>query len=315
MPYPEIPQAIRHRVDALRSASATVFQLHKWEDAAAALTNVYDYLKEQQLSYGQRFHKGWELHNRGIALLNIPRFEDGVHSIALAYIEDVISAPLGSEDTADGGLAGSLLPGLGVSSGLLDKIKLVVEARKSRQGIPTDPEEVLAQAQSEAQREISERRGITERAPVLERERRRIEEIESHYHQRCFIGGAYYYGGPNLSGIMRIVTELGFDPIIPDLFEIEENRIHHTCLLLLHMCPKAIFEVTIPGGQYMELERCRDYGVVPLLVRHIRPDGDANQMVSEMVRTVAGVEMVHPYDEVEELRPVIEAYLLQTTPE
>lgn len=314
MPYPEIPAEIRHELDNLRVEAAAAFQLHYWEDAANRLQTVFVFLMQQQERYNRRFHKGWELHNRGIALLNVPRFDDGVRSIGLAYVEDVVSADPGSEDVADRGLAGSMLHGFEVSSAMIEAIKKVAARHKRAGYAPFDPTEVLAEAMAEVGAVAKAgvpRGGIRGRAPIGEAppKKRRIEEIETPYQLRCFIGGSYFYGGPNLTAIQKIIASEGFDAIIPDLFEMEADDIHHRCLLLLQLCPKAVFEVTAPGGQFMELERCRDYGIKPLLVRHIRPDGVADQMVSEMVRTMVGVDEVHPYDETDELKPIIQAYL------
>ncbi len=145
MPYPEIPAEIRHELDNLRVAAAAAFQLHYWEDAANRFGTVFAFMMEQQERFGKRFHKGWELHNGGIALLNIPRFDDGVRSISLAYIEDVISADPGSEDIADRGLAGAmlqgLLQGLGVASAKIEAIKRVAEDRKQAGDPLFDPAE------------------------------------------------------------------------------------------------------------------------------------------------------------------------------
>ena len=116
----------------------------------------------------------------------------------------------------------------------------------------------------------------------------------------------FFIDTANLEEIKRFVREEGFDPILAAEFDIEELDIHHHSLLLLHLCSKAVFEVTFPAGQLMELERCRDYNIKPLLVRNTMQDQDP--LVSQMIRTMADEE-VNAYSSIDELRELIRGYL------
>ena len=85
--------------------------------------------------------------------------------------------------------------------------------------------------------------------------------------------------------------------------------IHHRSLLLLHLCKKAIFEVTSPAGQLMELERCRDYGVRPLILRQVMPTTDsADASVSAMIATMADQD-VRAYSTTPQLKALVKEYL------
>ena len=81
------------------------------------------------------------------------------------------------------------------------------------------------------------------------------------------MGGHYYAAGPNLELLRELVEDEGLDAIVPIDFDMRGSDVHHRGLLLLHLCSKAVFEVTLPAGQLMELERCRDYDIKPPLIR------------------------------------------------
>ncbi len=57
-----------------------------------------------------------------------------------------------------------------------------------------------------------------------------------------------------------------FEPVIVDDFDVAEAMIRDYSLMLLHTCRHAIFDVTVAGGQYFEIERTGDYGIRSLLV-------------------------------------------------
>lgn len=304
MTYPDIPVQIRAELSLLRTVAAAVFQAQAWEDAARGLEKAYDFLVAQQQRYSTRFHKGWELHNQGIALLQLDDISDGITKIYLAYVEDALSAEPGSEDAIDESPAGQTLRRFGAPEEVLTAIKGIARGRKMRGDIPLIPSAVLAELSlvgtSFERAQASAAEGAKERGT---REKRTIEDgLSLPIERRCFVGGHYYGGGPNLEEIKQIVRAEGFDAIMPIDFEIGEQDIHHRSLLLLHLCSKAVFEVTFPAGQLMELERCRDYNVKPLLVRNTLRDQDPH--VSAMISSMSGYD-VRPYSTIDELRRLI----------
>lgn len=307
MPHSEIPVEIRRELDLRRALAAAVFQQEDWKVAARSMQAAYEFLLDQQRRYKTRFHKGWELHNGGIALLRLGQVIEGVDKILMAYAEDALSAEVGLEDTIDGSPAGLTLRAVGVPEGYLGAIKEAARRRKLAGKIPHDPNEVIreARAQFTVDRQVEAR--IAEEARQEEAaEKRTIESLTQPPERCCFVGGNYYVGGPNLEPIRQIVSDEGFEPIMPLDFDIAETDVHHRSLLLLHLCRKAIFEVTSPAGQLMELERCRDYDIEPLLVRNVLRDQDPH--VSQMISSMAGVK-VEPYTTPDELRPLIHDYL------
>ena len=309
MDYPEIPLEMRQELDRLRSSAAAAFQLQDWEAASRKLDETYKYLLAQQQRYQTRFHKGWELHNGGIALLSIPHYEEGVRRILLAYVEDALSAEVGHEKVIDDGLAGSVLRGLKTAAALLNAIQEVANRRKRQElPIPGDPDDVLVEALAELKLNYEEAReslvGPAEKSGPSPK--RAIEDLVRPFEKRCFVGGNYFVGGPYLEETRQIVSKEGFDPIVARDFEMDKGDVHHRSLLLLHLCRKAVFEVSVPAGQLMELERCRDYDIEPLLVRHVLPNADP--MVSEMIGSMARAR-VSAYSTCEELAELIRDYL------
>ena len=108
----------------------------------------YKIIDEQQQLLQRRFHKGWQLHNWGVALLNLDRQEEGYGKILLAYVEDVLTVEAGSEDDADNGLAGKTLRDAGEEEGLLRAVKEIARRRKEA-GEPTFvPDLILNEAQA-----------------------------------------------------------------------------------------------------------------------------------------------------------------------
>lgn len=309
MAYPEIPMEIRPELDCLRSSAAGAFQRQEWEAASRKLDETYKYLLDQQERYQRRFHKGWELHNGGIALLNIPHYREGVQRSLLAYVEDVLSAEVGHEDAADDGLAAFVLRGLGASEELLSAMQKLAKWHKGEgRSVPLVPDDIVVEALAELRLTYEEARELLV-SEAQKREpgpKRTVEGLDRPFEQRCFLGGNYFVGGPNLEEIRQIVSREGFDPIVARDFEMRKGAVHHRSLLLLHLCRKAVFEVSVPAGQLMELERCRDYDIKPLLVRNVLRDADP--MVSEMIGSMADAQ-VFPYSTSEELAELIRDYL------
>ena len=110
----------------------------------------------------------------------------------------------------------------------------------------------------------------------------------------------------NLTTGRRYVPITVLDVIVPP------NATHDVSLLLLHTCGYAVVDVSHPGGQYVEIERIRDYGIVPknvLLVRQAAKPIDTEHPphVSEMVSTL-GYAIRYYYDP-RELIAIIQDFL------
>jgi len=103
-------------------------------------------------------------------------------------------------------------------------------------------------------------------------------------------------------GIFRknLTAGTNYIPIaVLDTF-VPSGTTHDVSLSLLHTCGYAIIDVSHPGGQFIEIERLRDYGIPHdnvLLVRQAARPLDPQRLphVSEMVATL-GYNTAYYYD-------------------
>lgn len=96
-----------------------------------------------------------------------------------------------------------------------------------------------------------------------------INSIPGQYDTRVFIGGNYD-SMPVLREIARFVEDCSFTPVLAYDCEMPKSLVHDETMLLLHNCRFAIFDVTRPSGELMELERIKDYGNLALLVYQVK---------------------------------------------
>ncbi len=307
MPYPPIPSEIAQELDSLRVAAAAAYQRQDWEAAARRFEEAYEFLMAQQRRFGRRFHKGWELYNAGVARLRGGQ-AGGMERILVAYAEDILSATPGEEDNADIQPARLSFAGTTNANEFLEPIKAAAFERKQRTPPCLDPHEIYALAETS----FPQARPVdaaTQQLKDQQPKRRTIEGIQTPLERRCFIGCNYFSGGPNFEELKRTIVDEGFEPIVALEFNIAGQDVHHHSLLLLHECRKAVFEITFPAGQLMELERCRDYGIPPLILRHIMQSADPSlSAVSAMIASMTNHE-VKTYADTKELRSLVQAYL------
>ena len=143
------------------------------------------------------------------------------------------------------------------------------------------------------------------------------DNLPGKFEERVFIGGNYDQIA-DLRNIASFVKESGFTPILPyDDFILPEDQIHDWDLRLLHCCNYAIFDVTQPGGELMEIERTRDYGVKTLLVHQIREKKNLKTDLPSKVKTMllqSGSHETRGYTDFPALEAIIEEFLLQKNP-
>lgn len=304
MPYPPIEPKDEPALAELEAKASILFAQHRYAEALPAFDAAYNFMLQLQQEYGRRLHKGWPLHNRGISLLRLRLPDDAIVHFLLAYVEDALSVDPGNEDEADSTPAGRTLQELQAQASLIAAIKRICQLRKQRQEIPFEPNDVLAKAVAE-EREVEAEK---EPSPPPAVPRLSIDELERETRQRVFLGGAYGFGGPNLGDIRRYVEECGYVPIIAMEVATPERQEHDSSLRLLRLCGKAIFEVTATAGQLIELERCRDFFIEPLVVRNVVSGSKLEEQVSAMIRTMPGIGLKQ-YKDTNELRAIIREYL------
>lgn len=93
----------------------------------------------------------------------------------------------------------------------------------------------------------------------VEERKKLLEHVLDTRGERVFVGISYEAGELILGEIKIIVRELGMIPIVERDYNVAPDEIHDVAMWLLHQCKYAIFDITHPAGQLMELERSLDY--------------------------------------------------------
>lgn len=112
------------------------------------------------------------------------------------------------------------------------------------------------------------------------------DQLPGKFDERVFIGGNYNIPG-NLRAIKGYVKQAGFVPIFPlDDYDIPKDQIHDWDVRLLHNCRYAIFDVSVPAGELMEIERALTFKTKTLLVFQVKESGQKTpEQVASMLRT------------------------------
>lgn len=250
-------------------------------------------------------HKGGPLHMMGFILLFEDKTEDALQHFVQAYIEDTLTVDFGHEEEADTAPAGLFLRDLfHINPVFLREIKRIVHEKKAG-GLwksLRDPLEILKEA---SERMNVDTRNILSLCSTVPRVPRKVPVgFPGPWEKRVFIGGNYIAHMPILIKIKEIVIRLGYEPVIIDEIDVSGDLIHHHSLMYLHTCKFAIFEITSPGGQLMEVERARDYDIKPLLVCTAAAAGS----LSGMIQTI-GLKTTTYGDIDRDIPPIVEAYL------
>jgi len=281
MAAPVLPKELQtHLDDKAREYSIRIFA-QEYSAAQAIAEKLYDEMLDWQRQYDRRFHKGYPIHNVGYALVQQGNQKDALRYFILAYIEDLLSAD--TEDEADSTPAGqTLLAGYKLDTKLLSVLKLRVRKLKEKGRIPREPNSVLRDLEESGAGRID----LPGRIAIVPEQRplKRFAIFQSEWEDRVFVGGSY-----GLDFILRdiadIVSEMGYDPVVCSDFHTPGGMdVRQKCLILLHNCKYAIFDVAEQVGQLMELERITDYGVTPLVIW----PKSKEQAITEMLKSLAG---------------------------
>ena len=78
------------------------------------------------------------------------------------------------------------------------------------------------------------------------------DDLPGERSKRVFVGGDYDFMA-DLRMIAEYVRKMGYIAISAWDFDVKEDKIYHTDVLLMMNCAHAIFEVTSEAGQLIEL--------------------------------------------------------------
>jgi hypothetical protein len=112
-----------------------------------------------------------------------------------------------------------------------------------------------------------------------------IDRMPGRFTRRVFIGGDYDFMAC-IREIERYVREARYQPIVAIDFNPPKNNIHDYDIRLLCNCKYAIFEITSAAGQYMEIERVRDFRTVCMVYqKRSEHNSDIPSQISSMLTT------------------------------
>ncbi len=262
MAYPILPEEAQIQFDDVARKYAVFIHTQQYPEALSIIKDLYNKMLDWQQKYGQRFHKGYPIHNIGYTFHLQANHEEALKYFILAYVEDLLSADRLEE--ADATPAGqTLLLGYKYSPELLELLKRKVSGLKKQDGIPLQPEEVV-QELGKSKTGYQDIKGKIE-VQVKEHRLRKFTIFDSEWETRVFMGGS---GDAIINKMRDIVDKIGgYDPVVVVDFNMPNDMtIYNKCLTLLHSCKYAIFDLSMSGGQIVEIERAPDYGIKTLAV-------------------------------------------------
>jgi hypothetical protein len=273
------------------------------------------YRKDLDLRYkiqgkGKRIHKGKPYYNLGLCFLFEEKWDlnQAVYNLLLAYIEDVVSAK-DSPDTAESlGAARLLRHDLRFDPKVISKIRMHLATFSQEVRDPRDVLESVMKDQSITETSLGL---LCTRKIVVPRKVPLGAPTNVNWPKRVFVGGNYSANFGSLLKIKQILLRKGFEPVVADDYvHSGEQSNRDFCLMLLHTCRYAIFDMTTAGGQLIEIDRARDYGIrEPLVIFNA-------SSLSRVQPLTSGTSMLEyemaPYRDPEtDLEQLVENYLKQ----
>jgi hypothetical protein len=298
MAAPILPDEFQNQLDEQSLKYRFFIHTQRYAEAEKIARDLYDSMVTWQNNLG-RLHKGFPLHNIGYALHYQEKHQEALYFFMLAYIEDLLSADdlVKANDLPAGK---TLIEGYKYNSDFLKLIRdKVAELKTEGKPLPERPEAILLSAKGTTD--------IPGLITVLPKERpvRTLRNFGSDWDKRVFIGGS---GGlPDMfDEIAKAVEKLGYDPVIAVRFENPNGMSpYYKCLLILHSCKYAIFDLTQQRGQLLEVERSTDYGVRTLLVWNAH---EASPITSMLTFKERGFKY-YAFEDTSELEEVIRDFL------
>ena len=136
-----------------------------------------------------------------------------------------------------------------------------------------------------------------------------IDNIPGSFEQRVFIGGDYT-NIAILREIRKLVSKLGFQPILLADFTIPTGEVFETAVFLLSRCKYVIFEVSTKSAAYMELVKCKDFKVRVLLIYQalFEPTTHKSSMIRSFVKSYKNAQL-WSYPNFSEMKKIVKQWL------
>ena len=270
MDKPLIPMKLSGKLSKLDFLGLAHLYEGRYFEAQQVFEEQLRILFAAQTTDDMRYHKGGPLHNLGLALLFQRSIGEGVRHVVAALAEDVASF---GRTESQNYPAYRLLLELGISQLALQELTGLLHEHRSevldtRNPLPlvTLSENTVAFLGSRLVVPKSLPASVTPQSAssppssVIDKVKKCLTKIGGTPQSRVFVGGAYR-NIAFLRYVAEIICKGGIlKPIIvADIrggFKDEES--YYASMELLRQCKSAVFEVSMPDGHMMELERCHD---------------------------------------------------------
>lgn len=267
-----IPDNLLVSYQPIQLSASLAFYQERYDAAVDLFQQALKILLTMQSQIGRAVHKGAVLYNLGLAYLGI-RDRDvsqALHNVLLAYVEDTLQMPFDFEDNADRTPAGRF-----IIDGFAIQLRLLREIKSTSRMIKKSKETWLKSFNPETIfHPILLSFGIDSSNILILCENRDLAlgpvplGFPQPRERRVFIGTNYDTHSHLIPEMRLAVMAKNYVPVIVRDVVIPPNaNVHDVSLLLLHTCGWAVFDVTNPAGQFMEIERTHDYRTNVLLVR------------------------------------------------
>lgn len=316
-PNRSMPEDIIPEIQRLENCGIRDFNIRRFRNSMQNYRQSLRLMNRSQRRIRRPIHKGSPYYMIGLCYTGLNDHNRALRYIVLAYIEDTLNVNFGEEDEADRMPAARVLRDYyGIQIAILREIKELVNGVKEA-GNWTQifrPENLLCI--------LEQRTGIDRNnlVPQLTRPPPRVPRRQPFgfpqpWERRVFIGGNYQTHMPIIRHIERIVAECGYTPVVAFDVDIPRENTHDFTILLLHTCGYAIFEISTPAGQLMEIERTQDYANnVLLFFSRIEPDAPPSPYVTTMLQTMTqfGERLrIEGYEVPDDMEPIISDFLPQ----
>lgn len=277
--FSPLPPALMEKSTLADTRGSALWAVRQFATASKVFQDVYEELKRSQ-RVGERYHKGGPLHNRGVSLIYAGEPSDAVLPIILAYIEDCLSEGARNPTVDTLPAAETLRNYFRLPAEPFERIKQTVELMDASGVTIQDPELVYTEFLRQSGKSEEEMEEVKTRL----RKKRNYRSFDRDWNRRVFVGAAYR-DPSRLESIRAIVTAEAYEAIIASDFETPQDEVRHHALMLLHSCRLAIFDMAIEAGQLIEVDRCLDYQVRPLII-YPAWDPDEEARISAMIRSL-----------------------------
>ena len=252
----EPTENLQNILNDIELKAARNFQSGKFQDSYRYYNEMLNNILETQEKEKKSIHKGLPLHMIGVIFLLQKKENESLKYFLLAYVEDILTAPLNKEKQADTAPAyHNIINVFAFDFQILEKIKNISKDKKKKKIEIYHPEVILKELGLDVNNLL----------------RYKVVDFPSFKEKRVFIGGDYLVNSENIHILEKYVSDVGFYPIIPYYIQkVPEDAIYDFSLLCLRNCKYAIFSVIHGGGHYFEIDKCKDkeYGIEPLLLVH-----------------------------------------------